>query len=82
MGLQERLDEHRAASRTKMPPESVKIMEKATRDLEESGLALDALGTGDRFPSFELPSHRGGSVRLQDLLGQGPLVATVYRGVW
>jgi len=82
MTLQERLDAHKADFRAKVPVEVVQIMQRATRDLEDSGLAGKALGPGDRFPDFELPSHRGTSVRSQDLLAHGPLVATVYRGVW
>jgi len=80
--LQERLDAHKSDFLTKVAPKVVQIMQQATRDLEDSGLAGKALGVGDHFPAFELPSHRGTSVRSQDLLDQGPLVATVYRGVW
>jgi peroxiredoxin Q/BCP len=36
------------------------------------------ISVGDRIPSFELPSHRGGRVRSDDLLGKGPLVIYFY----
>lgn len=45
----------------------------------ESPLKLKA---GDRAPVFSLPNARGKSIQLQDLLRQGAVVLTFYRGVW
>jgi peroxiredoxin Q/BCP len=36
------------------------------------------LAVGDRVPSFELPDQTGKQVRLEDLLGKGPLVFFFY----
>jgi thioredoxin-dependent peroxiredoxin len=36
------------------------------------------LGVGDRVPSFELPDQSGEVVRLEDLLGKGPVVFFFY----
>ena len=41
-----------------------------------------ALGVGDRAPDFDLPDIDGGTVRLTDLLANGPVVLTFYRGAW
>ena len=41
-----------------------------------------ALGVGDRAPDFELPDAMGGTVRLSELLVDGPVVLTFYRGAW
>jgi len=41
-----------------------------------------ALGVGDRAPDFELPDATGDTVRLRDLLVDGPVVLTFYRGAW
>ncbi len=41
-----------------------------------------ALGVGDRAPDFELPDIDGGTVQLSDLLANGPVVLTFYRGAW
>ena len=41
-----------------------------------------ALGVGDRAPDFELPDIDGGTVRLYDLLADGPVVLAFYRGAW
>ena len=41
-----------------------------------------ALGVGDRAPDFALPDATGETVRLSDLLLDGPVVVTFYRGAW
>ena len=41
-----------------------------------------ALGVGATAPDFALPDIDGGTVRLYDLLAQGPVVLTFYRGSW
>ncbi len=41
-----------------------------------------ALGVGAMAPDFALPDIDGGTVRLYDLLAQGPVVLTFYRGAW
>lgn len=41
-----------------------------------------ALNVGDKAPNFKLPSDRGGSIELNDLLKDGPVVLTFYRGEW
>ncbi|CAK9075285.1 Putative peroxiredoxin Rv1608c (Bacterioferritin comigratory protein) (Thioredoxin peroxidase) (Thioredoxin-dependent peroxiredoxin Rv1608c), partial [Durusdinium trenchii] len=37
---------------------------------------------GQAFPDFELPDHNGSAVRSSELLSEGPLVVTFYRGGW
>ncbi len=41
-----------------------------------------ALGVGDRAPDFALPDAMGRTVRLRDLLADGPVVLAFYRGAW
>ena len=55
----------------------------------EQAVAIDAevaanraLGVGDRAPDFALPDATGETVRLSDLLLDGPVVVTFYRGAW
>ncbi len=82
MTLKERLDEQKAKSKERIPAEARTVMGKATRDLAESGLAEHALGSGDTFPEFELLSHQGELVQSRELLVEGPMIVTIYRGVW
>ncbi len=48
----------------------------------DSGYEDRALRVGDKAPAFQLPDTEGQSVSSADLLAQGPLVVTFYRGVW
>ena len=64
------------------PPEVPKIMECATAELIASGQAGRALKAGDRAPSFTLNDPDGKPVSSAELLAQGPLVLSFYRGVW
>lgn len=57
-------------------------MRRADRRLAESGQADRALTVGATAPSFALPSATGRTVRLGELLAQGPVVLTFYRGAW
>ncbi|MDB5142291.1 MAG: bcp 1 [Mucilaginibacter sp.] len=40
------------------------------------------LRIGDKAPLFELPNAAGHIVKLNDLLNNGPVVLTFYRGTW
>jgi len=57
-------------------------MHRATEELRRSGLAERALKVGDLAPTFELDNQDGQLVRSVDLLAEGPLVITFFRGHW
>ena len=80
--LQARLDEQRERSAEKRPAAVNATMDRTIEGLRESGIADQALHTGDRAPDFTLPNARGEQVALRDLLGRGPVVLAFYRGVW
>jgi peroxiredoxin len=40
------------------------------------------IGVGDKTPLFELPNAIGNTIAIKDLLNQGPVVITFYRGNW
>ncbi len=82
MALQEKLDAHKAKSRTKMDPAVAEVLRRATDDLERSGIAGKVARIGERAPDFALPDSRGRIVRLSDALARGPVVLTFYRGHW
>ncbi|MGV6813756.1 MAG: peroxiredoxin-like family protein [Phycisphaerales bacterium] len=42
----------------------------------------EPLGVGDRMISFEIPNAMGGTIILDELLKDGPIVLTFYRGSW
>ena len=82
MTLQNRLDAFKAEFRAARPAEVAAIMERATAELIASGAAARALKAGDHAPAFTLDAPDGTPTASADLLAQGPLVVSFYRGVW
>ena len=82
MSLQQQLDDVRAKNSGRIPADKRAIMEQATEELRQSGLANRSLSVGDTMPTFELSGATGTPVRSADLLGRGPLVVSFYRGGW
>ena len=87
MSLQAKLDAFKADFEAGKPPYSVprsviETMHRATDELIASGAAQRALKAGDKVPAFVLKDASGNTVSSSDLLAQGPLVVSFYRGVW
>lgn len=82
MSLAEKLDAMREASAKKMPAEKRAVMGQATADLRESGILDGVAKPGDRLPEFSLRNAHGVEVHSADLLGQGAVVLSVFRGTW
>jgi hypothetical protein len=85
--LQSRLDEFKKEFESGAPPynathEVIETMHRATAELEASGLANRALKIGDRAPQFSLFNQDHVEVNSTDLLRQGPLVVSFFRGHW
>ncbi|WP_419254156.1 peroxiredoxin-like family protein [Caulobacter sp. ErkDOM-YI] len=87
MSLQVRLDAFKTKFQAGKPPYNVSptaiaTMQRATAELIASGQAGRARRAGELAPEFTLNDPDGRAVRSVDLLAQGPLVVTFYRGVW
>ena len=87
MTLQAKLDAFKADFEAGKPPYSVPrsvidTMHRATEELIASGAATRALKAGDTAPLFVLKDPDGKPVSAAELLAQGPLVISFYRGVW
>ncbi len=82
MSLQETLDAMRASADAERPPEIVATMHRATEELLQSGIMDGVLKKGDQAPPFSLADQNGNTVNSADLLKQGPLVVSFYRGSW
>ena len=80
--LNERLKRIKDNFLKQAPSEAVAIMDRATEALRESGILDRIPSTGSRLPAFDLVDTAGQRVRSDELLRQGPLVLTFYRGVW
>ena len=85
--FQERLDEFKKSFEAGAPPynaphEAIETMHRATQELKARGLEDRALKVGDLAPSFTLFSQDHVQVDSADLLRQGPLVVSFFRGHW
>ena len=86
-GLQERLSEFKRSFESGAPPyntsrEKVEAMHRATAELKGSGAEGRALKVGDAAPAFTLFNQDDAEVSSADLLRQGPLVLSFFRGHW
>ncbi|MGC0312389.1 peroxiredoxin-like family protein [Kitasatospora acidiphila] len=82
MSLHEQLRGVYEDGRRRIPAELAEIMDRNGRELAASGLAERALGVGAPAPRFTLPAATGRQVALDELLADGPVVLTFYRGAW
>jgi hypothetical protein len=85
--LQARLDEFKKAFESGAPPynaprEAIETMHRSTAELKASGLENRALKVGDRAPGFTLFNQDHVEVNSAELLRQGPLVVSFFRGHW
>ncbi len=85
--LQSRLDEFKKAFESGAPPynaphEVIETMHRATGELKASGIEDRALKVGDRAPSFTSFNQDHVLATSTDLLREGPLVVSFFRGHW
>ncbi len=85
--LRDRLEEFKTTFESGDPPynatsDVVATMHRATAELKASGIENTALKVGDRAPDFTLFNQDHVEVASKDLLRQGPLVVSFFRGHW
>ncbi len=80
--LSERLTTIQDGVNKRVPPEKRAIMHRATDDLRASGIMDGVIKVGDSLPAFSLLNSHGQEVSSSELLANGPLVVTVFRGTW
>ena len=76
------LTEALAELRTKVGEPYASLNDAVVRRLVEAKSAGAALKAGDKCPDFALTSAEGGFVLSRDLLNEGPVVLSFYRGMW
>ena len=82
MKLQEKLTTMKKESIAGRPPEIVEVLVGEVEKLVQSGIADNAIKTGETLPEFTLADEQGNIVSSRDLLAKGPLAISFYRGVW
>lgn len=85
--LQEKLNEFKKSFESggppyNAPPQAIETMHRATAELKATGIEKQALKVGERAPSFTLFNQDHDQVGSADLLRQGPLVVSFFRGHW
>ena len=78
--LQDELDEFLFEFMEMTPREILDIFEDKAEKLAMSGIAKRAVKVDQLAPFFQLPDANGNIVSLIDLLADGPLILTFYRG--
>lgn len=82
MSLEQELLARRTASAKNVPSDKYEVMQRSTKELQEIKLSANAVKSGDTLPSFELPNVNGDTIQSDELLNDGPLVISFYRGGW
>lgn len=80
--LREKLTEISSASADKIPAETVAVMAQAKKNLAASGIMNETIKVGEQLPDFLLEDGDGKLVSLAGLKRHGPVLLTVYRGMW
>lgn len=82
MSLETQLNEIRNRTRELLRPEHLAVTDRATAELQASGIVEHILPVGAKAPDFELPDSNSKPVRSSELRAQGRLVVSFYRGRW
>ena len=80
--LAERLDRIREGFAKQAPEAAKSVMHRATDDLRNSGILDRIPKVGQTLVPFALEATDGTTVTSSDLLADGPLVVSFYRGFW
>jgi peroxiredoxin len=82
MNFQERLKKRIISFEENATPRFLKIVHDDIKRLKDSGQVNSVLKVGVQMPAFELIDQNGTLVSTNELLEDGPLVVTFYRGFW
>ena len=82
MSLTEQLKEKRDATIKSLPADKLVIVKASTDALLADHISSKALKKGQKLPSFSLANVNGEKVNSADLLSNGKLIVSFYRGGW
>lgn len=80
--LQSQLEQHKRASRQRLPLEKRQVLEDHVRTLQLSGMGRSVARVGSNAPRFALSDQQGDRWELERALQTGPVVLKFYRGSW
>lgn len=76
------LDEKKAAFNERADEDVKKLYAQGIEEVASSGITDDAEQKGDKAHDFTLKNAKGEDIQLSELLKDGPVVLTWYRGGW
>jgi hypothetical protein len=82
LALSVRLKAISAGASARIPADKRAIMAEATKNQRESGILDGVIKVGETLPAFSLKNQQGETVTSAGILAQGPMVLTVFRGIW
>ena len=82
MSLQQHIQDYLQSFRKRVDIDIQSVMAQVTQDLVNSGMVDQALQAGNHLPQFSLPNQLGKTMTSDEILSQGPMVLTFYRGGW
>jgi hypothetical protein len=82
MNLQEQMDTFKKGFVEQVPEQALEIMARSGEQLQNSGIADQAMKVGDKAPDFSLSNTSERDVSLRVLLERGPVVLSFFRGAW
>lgn len=82
MALSVRLKAISAGAATRIPAGKRAVMAEATKNQRESGILDGVIKVGETLPAFSLKNQKGETVTSAGILAKGPMVLTVFRGIW
>lgn len=80
--LQSQINYYKTSFKKRVDQDTQKVMKDATKNLADSDIVSDAPKVGETLPSFTLPNQNAEKLHLDDLLKDGPVIVTFYRGGW
>ena len=82
MSLTDELNDLKQQMGREIPREILVEIGKFVQGLAESGIEKSSSQAGDRIPSFVLPNVTGNLVSSDEILTEGAMVLSFYRGIW
>tara|TARA_A100001037_G_C14999613_1_gene566392 strand:- start:597 stop:845 length:249 start_codon:yes stop_codon:yes gene_type:complete len=82
MSLEQQLEKIRQFGKEKLPPEVFRQMQEGTDKLRNSGIMDKVVRVGSSLPTFRLKNQNGVEIASDEILENGALILTVFRGHW
>ncbi|AZN32397.1 peroxiredoxin-like family protein [Pseudoalteromonas sp. Xi13] len=82
MSLKSQIDAYNVQKEAKLPGDVLALMAQTNEELIAQHIKNNALQVGAKVSNFSLNNHSAEQVELADLLNNGPVIISFYRGNW